>query len=187
MSRIEVDINDEIKNENEENDSSEEVIVLQSDLLEFLGLALTDVQKSAANHLKHLREIAEKFKDRPSVLVAHIAPFLDAIFLRFKKDPYVERVIDFFIKIATYSDNGRDWIDTITTQLIEYCLSKENAKNKAVRFRACDIIGNLLKNMAETYELEYVSVSLLFPDCKQHIFFAARICGKSSKLSYCVD
>eukprot|EP01084_Bolivina_argentea_P138577 243921_1 len=132
----------------------EEIIELDSDLMEFLGNILNDAQKSVSNHLKYLREIATKFENKSRVLVCHLAPFLDAIFLRFKKDTTVERIIDFYVKIATYNDNGQEWIDTITTQLIEYCLSKENAKSKAVRYRVCDIIGTLLKNMAETYELD---------------------------------
>eukprot|EP01084_Bolivina_argentea_P308188 532832_1 len=135
-------------------DTTEEIVELDSELLLFLGKILEEAQKSVSNHLTSLREIATKFKDKPSLLVAHLAPFLDAIFLRFKKDNTVERVIDFFIKIATYSDNNQEWIDVITTQLIEYCLTKENSKKKAVRFRVCDIIGKLLKNMAETYELD---------------------------------
>lgn len=139
----------------------EEVIELDSDLLQFVGQILSDTQKSVSNHLKHLREIAVKFEGQPRSLVAHLEPFIDAVLLRFKKDANVERVIDFFVKIATYNDSGQEWIDTITTQLIEYCLSKENAKNKAVRFRVCDIIGKLLKNMAETYELEFCSLDFM--------------------------
>ena len=146
-----------------DTENEEEIIELDSDLLLFLGNILNDAQKSVSSHLKHLREIAKKFVDKPRLLVAHLAPFLDAIFLRFKKDSTVERIIDFFIKIATYNDNGQEWIDIITTQLIEYCLSKENSKNKAIRFRVCDIIGNLLKNMAETYELELSFFYLFFP------------------------
>ena len=138
---------------------SEEIIELDSDLLEFVGKILNDTQKTVSNHLKHLRDIAVKFEGQPRTLVAHLEPYIDAVLLRFKKDNNVERVIDFFVKIATYNDSGQEWIDTITTQLIEYCLSKENAKNKAVRYRVCDIIGKLLKNMAETYELEFCSSS----------------------------
>ena len=142
-------------NDAQDMELTEEIIEeLDADLLEFVGKILNDAQKSVSNHLKHLREIANKFNGKPRALTAHLAPFIDAVFLRFKKDATVERIIDFFVKIATYNDNGQEWIDVVTTQLIEYCLSKENAKNKAVRYRACDIIGKLLKNMAETYELE---------------------------------
>ena len=130
-------------------------IKLRKDTLLFIGKILTEAQKSAGYHTKGCAKICKKFKDDSKNFVAHLTPFMDPILLRFKKDPIVERSIKFFIRLATYRDNGDEWIEVLTSEMIHYLLSKENSKNKAVRYRVCDTIGRILRDMDENYEIEF--------------------------------
>ncbi|ETO32197.1 condensin complex component, non-smc subunit [Reticulomyxa filosa] len=80
---------------------------------------------------------------------------LDLVLLRFHKETPVERVVQFVISVATFQGNGGEWADMVIHELLGYLLTKENAKEKAVRFRVCDIMAKLLRPLSEDNELEF--------------------------------
>ncbi|ETO23460.1 condensin complex component, non-smc subunit [Reticulomyxa filosa] len=157
-------------------------IELDQELLEMIGKHFDACQRSFQAHNNAISSLTEHFRERPQELVDHIAPFVLCLLCFFlfvsdsetrtrrikkrvfdfesylskkkKKNTCVERVIAFVIGLAMFRDNGVEWKDVVVTGLLNYLIEKENAKNKAVRFRVCDIIAKLMKSLDEDYELE---------------------------------
>lgn len=133
---------------------SDELVELKEEDLKFLGKILHNVQQSYKKHSEYCSKIGDRYKNNAKELLSHLEPFIDVILLEYKTSSSLDKVISFLISLVTYRENGIEWIDNITTGIIRYLLKKENSKNKAIRLRVCDIIGKILKDMDENYEID---------------------------------
>ena len=112
-----------------------------------------ECQKSFAVHKKCsavMRQLKNGNEDafREAFLVC-----LDRILLVFKRGATIERLVQFVIKFATNAEEEDGADDGFDVFLLEYLVGKANAKDKAVRFRVCQIIAGLLKGLGDDAEI----------------------------------
>jgi condensin complex subunit 3 len=77
----------------------------------------------------------------------------DRILVVFKRGPTIERLVQFVIKFATNAEEEDGADDGFDVFLLEYLVQRANAKDKAVRFRVCQITAGLLKGLGDDAEI----------------------------------
>jgi hypothetical protein len=145
----------------------------------------TDIQSSLATHARNLpifqrllvsRDASSKrrdFYDQLWIMLSHIL-------IVGKREPAVERIVAFVSRFATerapvakksvdgvnetkekkIAKVNRSIIDVdarieFATRVITWLLEKSNAKDKAVRFRVCQLVAKILHNMPEDAEIRW--------------------------------
>jgi len=127
---------------------------LDREHLRFLSERFDQAQKGFTQHNAFAAEIAKRFKDDTCLLLKTLKPILRIIMQQFKINPPVERAMKFVVKIVTNRENGIKWSETMTYTLMRWLLEFWNAKDRAVRFRMCEILGNILNELDENIEID---------------------------------
>jgi condensin complex subunit 3 len=121
---------------------------LRSAIAQLLG----QCQKTFASHKKCLKAMRKLLAKDPQQFAKEFIPLLNKILLIFKREPAVERLIQFIITFSTIRDD-ESTSEEFGLALITYLLQYTNAKDKAVRFRSCQIIAGIVHSMSDEVEL----------------------------------
>lgn len=83
---------------------------------------------------------------------------VERVLVVWKREPSVERVCKFIVSFVTRPDQQRsDNGSPLFNSLIRHLLDVSDAKDKAVRFRATDLIARMMHELDEEAEIEYFS------------------------------
>jgi condensin complex subunit 3 len=126
---------------------------------------LDECQRSFATHRKALHSLTKLHVEHIGFVEEFMA-HVNRVLVVFKREPAVERVVQFIVKFVTHTEgkasNGSDF----PTFFLRYLLGVYDAKDKAVRFRVCQLIGGVLNTLNEDAEIEcvYLQQSLNITD-----------------------
>ncbi|KAK4535781.1 hypothetical protein CDCA_CDCA06G1806 [Cyanidium caldarium] len=124
--------------------------------------ALYDASRSFAAHVRARRLLAEAEAADPPAFVSALFSQLNRCLLVYAREPGVERVMALVASYAAatadaahYGDqeNHTAERDSFCSLLLGYVLSFSNAKDKAVRFRTCQLIALVLNALGEDAEI----------------------------------
>ncbi|KAM9330367.1 condensin complex subunit 3 [Gastrophryne carolinensis] len=119
-------------------------------------------QKPHQNHAKlvtGLRTTYDKIEDK-SIFLEEFVYFLKYPLIVYRREPAVERVMDFVAKFVTSfhsSDEEDDEVDeenSPVNYLFNFLLESHTANSMAVRFRVCQLIYKLLVNLPENAQID---------------------------------
>lgn len=149
-------------------DSSSSVSWACSSVERAVALALHDASRSFASHARAARKLAEAHASDPQAFAQALLTQLNRCMLVYRREPSVERVVSFVAGYAAScaaaaaaagsSANDSDDDDgggeqTFCSFLLTYLLEFSNAKDKSVRFRACQLIASVLNALGEDAEI----------------------------------
>eukprot|EP01050_Picozoa_sp_SAG11_P019285 SAG11_NODE_3047_length_2733_cov_2.293850_1_plen_814_part_10 len=137
-----------------------------------VATAFGNAQKTVASHKKYVLSMQRERSQRPEDFRKEFVTCLNSILVVFKREPAVERLVKFVATFVAVDENG-DIDSNFAVGLIEHLLTLGNAKDKAVRLRACQIISAILGQVAENLEIsdelwEQTSEMLLYR-CKDKV------------------
>lgn len=115
---------------------------------------LNECQKTFAVHRKCIRALRKIQTQDPKKFIKDFVPYLNRILVVFKREPAVERVVQFLVNFATFSEENSKPNEAFATYIISYLLQYTDVKEKAVRFRSTQIVANLINSMSEESEIE---------------------------------
>nr|XP_033804584.1 condensin complex subunit 3 isoform X2 [Geotrypetes seraphini] len=121
-------------------------------------------QKPHQSHEKlvsSLRSTYNQMKDK-TIFYEEYVHFLKYPMVVYKREPAVERVMDFVTKFITSfyqleSEDGTEEEDdenSPVNYLFNFLLKSHNANSQAVRFRACQLINKLLESLPENAQID---------------------------------
>ncbi len=115
---------------------------------------LDDAQRSVASHTRSFASLCKLYRQDTKDFFNQFVPHLNKILVIFKKEAAVDRLVSFISAFATRSDllNEQER-DAFVEQLLTYLLSRANAKDKAVRFRVCQLVAMVVDKMADDAEI----------------------------------
>lgn len=129
----------------------------KDDLVHIIATTLNKVQKTSACHGKCLATLKKQVHHKKFYDV--FFPMLSRIFLVFKREPTIERIVKF---VTTFSTDPEYWDEIFVSKLIRYLLKFINAEDKAVRFRVSQIASEIMNNLPNDVEVEYVHLLKMF-------------------------
>ncbi len=117
-----------------------------------------EAQKSFANHKKAIRKLRRIYHQNTKDVSKVIFKFLKQIMVVFKREPSVERLVQFIVGFATESitdkdgntDNNGEFCVKLLRKMLEFSLLKD----KAVRFRSTQIIAGIINTLSPDCEIE---------------------------------
>jgi condensin complex subunit 3 len=115
---------------------------------------LNECQKTFAVHRKCLKALRKIQSQDPKKFIKDFVPYLNRVLVVFKREPAVERVVQFVVNFATYTEGNSRPNENFAIYVIGYLLQYTNVKEKAVRFRSTQIIANIINSMSEESEIE---------------------------------
>ena len=115
---------------------------------------LEDVQKTFATHRRCVKALRKIQSNDPQKFTKDFIPYLNRILVVFKREPAVERLIQFIVNFSTFSEDLNVPNEEFAVFLIGYLLEHTDSKEKGVRFRTTQLIANLINAMGEESELE---------------------------------
>ncbi|OCT99386.1 hypothetical protein XELAEV_18005164mg [Xenopus laevis] len=120
-------------------------------------------QKAHQNHAKlvsSLRAAYNKTEDK-SIFLEEFIHFLKFPLIVYRREPAVERVMDFVAKFVTSFHNSggedeeeADEENSPVNCLFNFLLQSHGASSMAVRFRVCQLINKLLVNLPENAQID---------------------------------
>lgn len=129
---------------------------------------LRDCQKTFASHKRGIKTLKKIQKNEPEAFPKQFIPLINRLLIIFKREPSVERLIQFIITFATTPSNTADHADDVNAShnssngddydfallLLSYLLEYTNVKEKAVRFRTCQLVAGIVNALSESAEIE---------------------------------
>lgn len=107
-------------------------------------------QETAGSHKKCIEDTVKNAAENDG-FAREFMSCLNRVLLVFKREPAVERIVAFAAKAI--AEVGRQVFPDLPFSVLEYLVDCSYAKDKAVRMRSCQIIGNLLDCLDENVEL----------------------------------
>lgn len=119
-----------------------------------LGVLLNECQRSQAAHKKCVRMLLEKRREMGEAFLEELVFHLQHVLLVFKHDAGVERVLGFVVAFVTHREEGReDESDEFLENMLSFLVCIAKAKDKAVRYRVCQLIAGIFNGMEEDAEV----------------------------------
>lgn len=117
-----------------------------------VAAAFNDAQRSTATHRRAAASLAAAASSDESTFRAAFLHALNRALVVFGREPAVERVVSF---VATFAATRPPTTQTqsFSTLVFSYLLDKTSATSKAVRFRACQILGAALVALPDEPDL----------------------------------
>ena len=117
---------------------------------------LDECQRTFACHKKNIKLLRAIQKDDPDKFMESFVPFINQLLVVFKREASVERLIQFILAfVHSKSDKNPDTLgEEFGMCLVSYLIEHTNVKDKAVRFRACQLIAGIVNCLSEQSELE---------------------------------
>jgi condensin complex subunit 3 len=118
-----------------------------------IATLLDEAQRSFAVHHRCTTAMRAIHAEDDLTFVQALVPHLNKVLLVFKKEPSVERVIEFITGYVTDPCENMEQRDELAFFILEYLLTRANAKDKAIRYRVCQIAAKILNKMGEDAEV----------------------------------
>jgi condensin complex subunit 3 len=118
---------------------------------QIIASSFNKAQKTSSCHPNCFETLKElKKKDSKEFLKSFIQMMKPAL-VHFKSESYVERIIQFIIKFsATVDEKPEDFCCSFISEILQFT----NSKDKAVRFRTCQIISGIISELPDDAEVE---------------------------------
>jgi condensin complex subunit 3 len=114
---------------------------------------LNECQKTFASHKKGVSTLCKLRQKDSKAFDAELLNLINRILVVFKRDPAVERLIQFLIAFCvTSAESSKNDFALI---LVNYLLPLTQVQDKAVRFRSVQLIAGIINSLSDEYELEY--------------------------------
>ena len=125
----------------------------QQQVGEVIREAFTEVQKTFGVHRKFILSLkATQDKNREAFEVEFFR-CVNRLLLVFKREPSVERLVHFICSFATFSNKAVGMDEEFLSRLVMHLLQFTDAKDKAVRFRTCQVVSRVLSALSEEADL----------------------------------
>jgi condensin complex subunit 3 len=118
-----------------------------------LATILDECQKSFHAHKKGISMMQQLRQADEAGFRELFLGHLDRILLVFKREVAVERLVQLIVNFATQNSTESGAEAGFEVFLLDYLVNKAGAKNKAVRFRVCQLVANLMKNLDDEAEI----------------------------------
>jgi condensin complex subunit 3 len=106
--------------------------------------SLDECQRSFASHRKCVVKLKKIQKSDPKEFREAVLSALDKALLVFKREPCVERLFQFVTDYVSFSNENYPADTDLAVDFIRHLVPLTRAKDKAVRFRACQLVSKLL-------------------------------------------
>jgi condensin complex subunit 3 len=128
---------------NDENERTSNLPPVAEAIMHVLG----DCQRSVAGHKRGLTSVLAAMGkvDTMGAFMQYFTPALDRILVVFKREPGVERLVKFVGLMATHSvKKHAEQRDQFLDSLLRYLMVRSTTRDKAVRFRCCQLVATVL-------------------------------------------
>ncbi len=115
-------------------------VALQAQVVE----ALEDCQKSFATHKRCMLRMKQAQQSDPTKFKQTLFSCLNRAMLVFRREPAVERMLHFIASFVSFSNEKYQTDGELAVELLERMIPLTAAKDKAVRFRSCQLTSKLL-------------------------------------------
>ncbi|GBG84929.1 hypothetical protein CBR_g39392 [Chara braunii] len=116
--------------------------------------ALDECQRSIAVFQRHIRRLVQCRKEHGDIFLMEFGRRLLPLFLIKKREPAIERLVRFVAEFATFRQAGmEEEADAFAMAFLGFLLAFVEAREKAARFRAAQLIAEILNHMPEEAEL----------------------------------
>ena len=106
--------------------------------------SLDECQRSFASHRKCVVKLKKVQKSEPKEFREAVLSALDKALLVFKREPCVERLFQFVTDYVSFSNETYPADTELAVNFIRHLVPLTRARDKAVRFRACQLTSKLL-------------------------------------------
>ena len=115
--------------------------------------ALEECQRSFAVHRKCILRLKQAQAADPEEVRETFVDCLNRALLVFKREPAVERFVSLVTSFVAFQNEKYACDGELAASLLEYLIPLTAAKDKAVRFRACQLTAKLLNGLGEDSEV----------------------------------
>ncbi len=116
-----------------------------------LATVFDECQRTSSAHKKRIKSLNEVRLKHADSFDKEFFLHIDRILLVWKKEPSVERLCNFITSFVTSNEEG---VQGLAMALVKYLLDVADVKDKAVRFRVCQLISLIMNNLNEDAEIE---------------------------------
>jgi condensin complex subunit 3 len=83
---------------------------------------------------------------------------IKGILVQFKREPAVERCVKYVVRLTTHAGEGDEapLEDAFAMNLLEWLLNNSRAKDKAVRYRVCQLVQCIMNSLSDDAEISDV-------------------------------
>lgn len=135
-------------------DQPESIITALGDMRQSIAQIFQFAQKSLVTHKRCSSELAALYANGDThEFEREFLHLLQLVLLVGKREPAVERLVEFVTKFTAKYGDGEA---TFNERVLTFLLTKSNCKDKAVRFRCCQLIWLLMQNLSENSELRLI-------------------------------
>jgi condensin complex subunit 3 len=106
--------------------------------------SLDECQRSFASHRKCVLRLKKVQSANPKEFKEAVTSAIDRALLVFKREPCVERLFQFITDFVSFSNETVHADTDLAVEFIRHLIPLSRARDKAVRFRACQLISKLL-------------------------------------------
>lgn len=154
----------------------EKIITSPDDVRQSIAEIFQFAQKSLVTHKRCTTELAALFANVGDAkqFEREFLYLLQFVLLVGKREPAVERLVEFVTKFTAKYGDGEA---TFNERVLGFLLAKSNCKDKAVRFRCCQLISLLMQNLSENAELRYIVLSSVYFVLSAFVHHIARVFG----------
>eukprot|EP01018_Ginkgo_biloba_P038171 Gb_36529 [translate_table: standard] len=115
---------------------------------------LNECQHSYALHPRRIKELVVVRRDHKEEFMKEWWQTLRPLFLVMKREPAVERIVKFVAAFSAYRDESHgDECDAFLEEFFGILLFSSDASHKAVRFRACQILSEVIMRLPDNAEV----------------------------------
>ena len=106
--------------------------------------SLDECQRSFAAHRKCVLRLKKVQASQPAEFREAMMGAVDRALLVFKREPCVERLFQFVTDFVSFSNEAHQADSDLAVDFVRHLVPLTRAREKAVRFRACQLISKLL-------------------------------------------
>jgi len=111
-----------------------------------------ECQRSFAAHKAAIKRMKKMLLDDEENFYETFVACVCKVLPTFKREPAVERLIQFIAKFAVSCSQESQ---NFTARFLKHLVSISDVKDKAIRFRCCQLLGNIMNALDEEAEIEY--------------------------------
>jgi len=115
--------------------------------------ALEESQRSFAGHRKCIIRLKQAQAIDASAFRDTLNASLDRALLIFRREPCVERMLQLIASLVSFSNEKYSTDSELAVHLLQRMVPLTRARDKAVRFRACQLTAKLLNSLGEDAEV----------------------------------
>lgn len=119
-----------------------------------MGKILNDAQVSLAVHKKCVKQMISRRHADQDAFLPELCNAILPVLLEFKRDLCAERIVRFLVSFTSARPEGfEEASDDFTEAFLGFLLNLATARDKAVRFRTCQIVAGVLNALGPEAEI----------------------------------